>query len=81
MTSSSTLTTFRYARTMYAPRAARIWHSFILIQTYVEKKHFLVSIDGFHAMSHIRCRRSSNATSVSEIIVALVLAQKNKSIE
>ena len=64
MTSSSTLTTFRYARTMYAPRAARIWHLFILVQTYVEKPHFLVKIDGFHAMSHIRfCHVKCNETS------------------
>ena len=58
-TSRWSLTTFRYARSIYAPSSPRIWHSFVVIQTYVQAANFRVRAVGFAAMCHIRIRRSS----------------------
>ena len=58
-TSRGTLATFRYARTIYARSSPRIWHPFMVVQTYVKKAGVRMHNDGFRAVSDIRARRSS----------------------
>ena len=64
-TSRWSLTTFRYARTIYARSSPRIWHPFMVVQTYVKKPGVRMHNGGFRAVSDIRARRSSIITRVS----------------
>ena len=58
-TSRGSLTTFRYARTIYAPRSPRIWRPFVPIRIYVREARVRARVVGSTTMCNIRSGHSS----------------------